>query len=184
MEQGAAVSVDPSDDSVYLSGYTNGSLAEANGGGNDAFVVRFDDSGNIEWARQVGSVTAALLGGDALANQFVFGSVLQSDGTIVLAGSTAGATVETNAGGQDAFFVAFDAAGTVKWGTQLGSVTSAALGNDATQMDIVRHVTRSTSDAIIAATYTSSSLGETNGAPGLGDVAIIQLKPTGVLDTL
>jgi hypothetical protein len=41
--------------SVYISGYTSGSLEGTNVGYYDAFLSKFDASGTLEWTQQLGT---------------------------------------------------------------------------------------------------------------------------------
>ena len=62
-ENCASVVVDSSDN-IYCAGYTYGALGEANGGGFDAFVMKLDSSGAIQWITQLGETTKGFVGGD------------------------------------------------------------------------------------------------------------------------
>lgn len=42
-------------DSIYVAGYTKGALDGLHLGGEDAFIVKYDTSGNQQWIRQFGS---------------------------------------------------------------------------------------------------------------------------------
>jgi len=53
-DYGLAISVDSS--GVYVSGETKGAVpGQTNNGGSDAFVCKYDTSGNLKWTRQFGS---------------------------------------------------------------------------------------------------------------------------------
>ena len=49
---------------IYCAGYTSGALGEANGGGHDAFIMKLDSSGNLQWVTQLGDMTLGFAGGD------------------------------------------------------------------------------------------------------------------------
>ena len=42
---------------IYCAGYTEGALGEANGGGADAFIMKLDSSGGLQWVKQLGGTT-------------------------------------------------------------------------------------------------------------------------------
>jgi len=105
-----AVAVDSSGN-VYISGLTKGGLEGANAGLFDAFLVKFDSSGNQVWTRQFGTTGNEV--GESIA--------LDSSGNIYVAGSTRGSISGTNAGSNDPFFVKYDAAGNQVLARQFGS---------------------------------------------------------------
>ena len=50
------LSIDSSEN-IYIVGTTTGKLNENNNlGGDDIFLIKFDNSGNIKWTRQIGSI--------------------------------------------------------------------------------------------------------------------------------
>ena len=104
--------------SVYVSGTTNGSLGGANHGGNttDVFVSRFDDLGNLVWARQFGSRGHDKnndIATDASGNVFVTGA---TDGNFF------GLSADGGFGRDDVFLFKLAADGTLRWGHQFGIV--------------------------------------------------------------
>ncbi len=110
-EYGISVAADASGNS-YLIGRTNGTLGGARIGGDDAFLIKFDSSGNQVWARQVGTAERDSAMGvtvDRLGNVYISGETNGSfDGFV-------------NRGDQDAFLIKFDAAGNELWVQQIGT---------------------------------------------------------------
>ncbi|MDX2173382.1 MAG: T9SS type A sorting domain-containing protein [Bacteroidota bacterium] len=118
---------------VYLSGFTSssggtviatlGSHQTNIGGGNDAFLVKFNTAGIRQWATYyggAGSDLAEYCATDASGNIFICGVSNTSIGTAI---ATAGAHQPLNGGGaNDAFLVKFDNTGTRVWGTYYGSI--------------------------------------------------------------
>jgi hypothetical protein len=96
-------------------GYTAGDL-DGNHPGNtsdDAFVTKYDPSGNREWVLQVGT-TAADRG---------YGLAVDADGSIYAGGYTKGALGGTNTGDKDPFLLKVaPGGGTPVWIRQFGSV--------------------------------------------------------------
>jgi hypothetical protein len=92
------VAVDVSGD-VYVAGYTGSALpGQISSGSNDAFVRKYDDSGNELWARQFGTS----------ANDFANGMAVDASSSVYVAGYTGGALHEqTSSGGDDAFLIKF-----------------------------------------------------------------------------
>lgn len=101
---------------VFVSGGTSGSLGGRTvTGSRDAFVARFDSSGNRQWVRLFG--TGEL--------DFATGVDAGGDGTIGLTGITQGDFAgKDNRGESDAFTVAYSASGNQKWARLVGSVES------------------------------------------------------------
>ena len=44
---------------IYCAGYTSGAMGEANGGNYDAFVMKLNSSGDLQWVTQLGETTTA-----------------------------------------------------------------------------------------------------------------------------
>jgi hypothetical protein len=106
-----AVAVDAS--GVYVAGFASyGALpGESNAGANDAFVRKYDFSGNALWTRQFGST----------ANDEAYGVAAGSTG-VVVAGRTVGVLPgEASEGAYDAFARKYDASGNLVWTRQFGT---------------------------------------------------------------
>jgi uncharacterized protein (TIGR03437 family) len=102
--------------SVYSAGTTTGAFAgQSNAGGNfDAFLVKYDTSGNAQWTRQFGT------SGDDLLRE----AAVNDTGAYV-AGSSSGALPgQVNAGGEDVILRKYDATGSVVWTVQFGTASA------------------------------------------------------------
>ena len=103
------------DGHCYVAGKTAGSFTDygyANAGGDDLFVVKYDDLGNVEWLKQTGTP-----GDDeaaALATDY-------AGTTVTIAGSTQGALGGANAGLSDIFVMQYSAQGNRLWTLQFGT---------------------------------------------------------------
>jgi hypothetical protein len=95
---------------VYMSGSTSGSLAGPNAGEFDAFLFKYNSSGNLLWSRQLGSTTTEgrnRVSADGLGNVYISGR------TGNLAGSVG------------PYLAKYDDSGSLLWTRQLGeSATS------------------------------------------------------------
>lgn len=100
-DQCSSIAVDGSGN-VYCAGATNGSLGEAAGGDEDAFVMKLNASGNLVGLKQLGSVTS-VPGGDTLQSDVCTSVVVDGSGQVYCAGSTNGSLGEANGGDRDAF---------------------------------------------------------------------------------
>ena len=174
-----SVAVDSSGN-VYCAGYTEGALGEANGGGenSDAFIMKLNSSGDLQWVTQLGGTTV-VSGGDTSGYDSCNSIALDDSGNIYCAGYTKGALGEAHGGGTyDAFVMKLSSSGTLQWVTQLGDTTAASGGNNSGD-DFCVSVALDDSGNIYCAGYTDGALGEANG--GANDVFVMKLNSSGDL---
>jgi hypothetical protein len=98
---------------AYIAGSTHGNLTGTTEGGVDAFVGKYDSTGNQLWIRQFGTTEtdgALAVSTDAVGNVYV-------------AGVTAGSLGGVNEGSYDTFVRKYDATGNVLWTRQLGTTS-------------------------------------------------------------
>ena len=98
---------------VYATGITNGSLEGLNQGSLDAFIRKYDTSGNVLWTRQFGTSTA----------DWANGITADTLGNIYVAGSTGGNLLATNKGDYDGFIRKYDPNGNALQARQFGTIT-------------------------------------------------------------
>jgi len=96
---------------VYLNGATEGSLGGPNAGRLDAWIARYDSTGNQTWIRQFGTIDD-----DAASAAAPDGA-----GGVYVSGSTRGGLGGPNAGYLDAWIARYDSAGNQVWIRQFGS---------------------------------------------------------------
>jgi hypothetical protein len=98
---------------VYISGSTNGSLGGPNAGGTDAYIAKYDTTGNLQWARQLGTSAGE-------------GATISVGGveSIYIAGGTEGSLGGPAAGAGDAYVAKYDMEGNFLWARQLGTSTN------------------------------------------------------------
>ena len=133
------------DGSIYVSGYSNGSLdGQANNGGTDGFVTKYNVDGTKAWTR--------LLGSSADDQNTALTTGL--DGAIYVSGYTNGSLDgKGNSGGADAFLTKYAIDGTKIWTRVLGTTGS----------DQALALTTGTDGSIYVSGFTSGSLdGQTN----------------------
>ena len=102
-----AVAVD-SAGNAYLTGYTFGDLAGPRAGLDDAFLVKFDPLGNIDWSRQFGTS----------AGEAGFAVAVDAAGNPYVAGYTEESLFRPVVNHLEAFVVKFDDDGNQLWGRQ------------------------------------------------------------------
>jgi len=107
---------------VYITGYfqspaiTFGSYTLANAGGQDIFVVKYDSSGSVLWAKRAGGNSwdqGAYVATDSSGNAYLTGYYQSS--TISF-----GSYTLTNSGSYDAFLAKYDSSGNVSWARSIG----------------------------------------------------------------
>ena len=174
----SSVAVDDSGN-IYCAGYTDGALGEANGSdsGNDAFVMKLNSSGAIQWVTQLGGTTTAS-GEDNSKSDSCLSVALDDSGNAYCAGYTYGALGEATGGDADAFIMKLNSSGAIQWVTQLGGTTTASGGNNSGG-DRCLSVAVDDSGNAYCAGYTYGAFGEANG--GEEDAFILKLTSDGEL---
>jgi hypothetical protein len=134
-DRSRSVSTDPMGN-VYTAGFTTGSLGGPNAGGYDAFVSKHDASGNLLWARQLG--TSLDEGCCVLGNPDSNTVSVATDnlGNVYLGSFTKG-SFGPNSGAGEPFVAKYDATGNLHWIEQFAlgasqvanSVSPDGLGN-------------------------------------------------------
>jgi hypothetical protein len=107
------VATDPNGN-VYLVGSTLGDLEGGNLGDYDAFLRKYDPSGNFVWATQFG--TSGFDDGRAVATD--------AAGAVIVTGTTHGDLDGDTAGEADVFVRKYDPDGQVRWATQFGTIAA------------------------------------------------------------
>ncbi|MEZ4743424.1 MAG: SBBP repeat-containing protein [Bdellovibrionota bacterium] len=152
----AGISINSSGN-LFITGTTDGNLGEANGGGNDAYIAKFDANGTHIWTSQLGGIT---VGAAAAGNDLANAIAITNTGEVIIAGSTNGDLGETNSGLSDIYVSKFSTTGTHLWTQQLGtsSIAAAAVGDDQ-----VSAISLDSNGNIFVTGRTSGSLGEAVG---------------------
>ncbi|WP_323796380.1 SBBP repeat-containing protein [Nisaea sp.] len=138
IDRGESIQVDSSGNS-YVTGYFSGTAdfdpgagtANLTSAGFDAvFIAKYDSSGDLLWAKNVGGTsidTGQSIAIDSSGNSYVtgdFGGTADFD-------PGAGTANLTSAGGQDVFIARYDASGDLLWAKNVGG-TNADLGHSIT----------------------------------------------------
>ena len=111
-------------------GVAFGTLTGSSGSG-DAFIVKYDTSGIVQWVARVGSTSGDLaraIATDSSGNVYVTGQ--GGSGVVLTAFSSNGVAFGTtlaNSGGDDAFIVKYNTSGIVQWVAKVAS-TAADIG--------------------------------------------------------
>jgi Secretion system C-terminal sorting domain len=145
-----------------ISASTDGDVT-GNHGSQDAWVVKLDTAGTIQWQKSLGGSD-----GDSASS-----IQITSDGGYILAGisSSTDGDVTGNHGNADCWVVKLDATGILQWQKSLGGIS-----NDGAQ-DI-----KTTSDGgYLVAGYTQSNNGDVSGNHGGQDAWVVKLDATGTI---
>ena len=86
---------------VFVGGSTSGNLGGPKQGGSDAWLTRYDGSGNRLWIRQFGSSS----------NDFLYLAAADGAGGVFIGGITEGSLAAPNAGYSDVWLAHYDGAG-------------------------------------------------------------------------
>lgn len=173
---------------IYLSGYTGstgtviatpGSHQPTNGGGADAFLVKFNSAGVRQWATYYGGIqtdNSFSCKTDALGNVYLAGTTASSGGTVI---ATAISHQPTYGGGtSDGYLVKFNSNGVRQWGTYYGGAneeTGTACNTDASGNVFLAGIGSSSTGTIIA----SSGSHQTAFGGGTYDGYIVKFNSTG-----
>src|SRR5205823_5682183 len=80
-------------------------------GAEDAFLIKYDSAGNLQWSKQFGTSSA----------DFAKANTVDASGNVFVGGSTQGTMGQANAGDYDAILGKFDSAGNPLWFRQIGT---------------------------------------------------------------
>ncbi|MDF2437485.1 MAG: hypothetical protein K0Q95_1861 [Bacteroidota bacterium] len=154
----------------YSSTITFGSFTLSNVGQNDVFLVKYDKSGNVLWARSAGGTGYDL--GKAVATD--------DAGNVYIAGNfqspsiSFGSTTLVNAGAEDVFIAKFNAAGVIQYEYRLGNTGSDQGFGIATDGSGAVYITGSYNNSISLGSAMVSSAGG-------NDVFVLKLSLAGTV---
>jgi hypothetical protein len=112
---------------AYIGGFTEGSLSGDNAGDFDAFLAKYDMSGNLLWSKQIGTASY----------DYIASVATDVDGSVVITGATDGSLFGTNPGEREPFLAKYDALGTLLWSQQIRTQTS---WSNSVAIDQIRNV--------------------------------------------
>lgn len=154
------------DGGYIAAGYTSSVNGDVNGnhGGQDFWVVKMDNGGNMQWQKCLGG------------SEWDFGSelVVSTDGGYVITGATAsedGDVIE-NKGGDDFWVVKLDAEGNIIWQKTFGG----------TDHDYPNAIQQTMDGGYIVAGSTGSNDGDVSGNHGDLDFWVVKLDDSGNME--
>lgn len=169
------------DDNIYCAGTTASDLGEANGGGIDAYVAKFDSAGNYQWIRQIGANTIATIGtGDAAGNDYCTGVDVDDNGNVYCAGHTTSNLTDNLNGAEDLFMMKLNSEGEVQWLTQLGQNATQNSTVDSSGIDRCNDLKVNDKGHLFCSGVTQGNLGANNA--GSNDLIVVKIDQDGNLD--
>ncbi|PWL29424.1 MAG: hypothetical protein DCO96_06580 [Fluviicola sp. XM-24bin1] len=155
--------IQTNDGGYIVAGYTNSNDGDVsnNNGGQDFWIVKLDDLGNITWEKSLGGTSgdrAYCIRQTNDGGYIVAGYSLSNDGDVT-----------TNNGGQDFWIVKLDDLGNITWEKSLGG----------TSLDEAYSIEQTSDDGYIV---TGVSTSYTTGNNGIQDFRIVKLNSVGTID--
>ena len=117
---GRGISVDSNGNS-YVTGYTNkGISGQTQIGTNDYFITKYNSSGDLQWAKQVGATQGSTQGASI--------SVDSSGNSYVTGPTSVGISGQTQIGNNDYFIAKYNSSGDLQWTKQIGAASGSTNG--------------------------------------------------------
>ncbi|MCX6319424.1 MAG: hypothetical protein NTW29_19260 [Bacteroidetes bacterium] len=151
------------DGGCLLAGQTGGNDGDVSGnhGGDDAWVVKLDATGNIQWKKCYGGSRS----------DFANAVAQSTDGGYVIAGTaeSSNGDLTNNHGNYDAWVFKISANGQLEWQRSMGG----------SRIDVMHGVVCNADGSVVLGAYTESNNGDLSGTRNLADIWIIKLTGTG-----
>ena len=144
---------------VFISGMTEGNLGGPRGGSLDAFLAKYDTSGDLLWSYQLGA------GSDDAA----FAVAVDKWGNAFVGGRYNGSVAGPKAGGHDAFVAKYSESGDLLWNNQ----------NGAKGFDVTASLAVDGAGNVYSCGFTEGSLGGTNA--GSTDAFLVKYSNSGTV---
>ena len=157
----------------------------ANSGGGDAFIVKYNTSGVVQWVARVASTGDDIgyaITTDSSDNVYVTGQGGSATVTVFNADGTAFGTTLPNSGSGDAFIVKYNTSGTVQWVARVASAGADSGKGIATDSSGNVYVTGSGgSGTVTAFNADGTAFGTTLANSGGGDAFIVKYNTSGTV---
>lgn len=144
---------------VFITGVTYGSLGGSSFGGADGWIAKYSPDGTLLWIKHLGTPF----------DDFSSSVAIDTNGNILVSGSTQGKLGSIQKGGGDAWVAKYNSSGSLLWIKQLGSEN----------YDRSECIAIDSNSNIFIAGYTSGSLG--SAYQGEGDSWLAKYSPDGML---
>ena len=157
----------------------------ANSGNDDSFVVKYDPSGTLLWARRLGGTSGDIaysVSTDSSGNVIVTGNNGSNPLNIFAADGTTVSFTLARVGGFDCFIVKYDSSGTPLWARRIGGTNNDqanSVSTDSSQNIIVAGYYGSTPLNIYATDGTTISFTLANNDLGLNNAFVVKYNSGG-----
>ncbi len=156
----------------------------SNSGGTDAFVVKYDTTGLVQWVAKIASTGADIgfaITTDSGGNVYVTGQGGSATVTAFNSNGTSFATTLPNSGGGDAFIVKYNTSGVVQWVARIASIGSDIAYGIATDSSGNVYITGQGGNIRILSAFNSNgtAFGTTIANSGSTDTFIVKYNTSG-----
>jgi hypothetical protein len=156
----------------------------ANSGNTDAFIVKYDTNGTVQWVARIASLGAEIgyaIATDSSGNVYVTGQGGGAVGTAFSSNGVAFGTAIENSGGGDAFIVKYNTNGIVQWVARVGSANADIGYGIATDSSGNVYVTGQGGSGIVVTAFSSNGAGFGTTLPSSGgtDAFIVKYNTSG-----
>ncbi|MDI6832968.1 MAG: hypothetical protein QMD02_03870 [Bacteroidales bacterium] len=155
-----------SDGGFIVAGYTfsNDGDVSGNHGGSDAWVVKLNSSGDIEWQK--------CLGGTSWDEAYYIQQTNNSGFIVACKTNSNNGDVSGNHGGDDYWVVKLNSSGDIEWQKCLGG----------TSWEVAYTIQQTSDGGFIVAGYTNSNDGDVSGNHGYFDAWVVKLNSSGNIE--
>jgi hypothetical protein len=172
-----ANSIQQTNDGGYIvAGYSNSNDGDVsvNYGGEDYWVVKLSNIGNIDWQKSYGGTDEGYPFSNQQITDEAFSIQVTNDGGYIVAGSSLSSDVDVsgNHGEEDYWIVKLNNTGIMEWQKSLGG----------TDTDGAFSIQQTNDGGYIVAGYTYSNDGDVSGNHGISDCWVVKLSSIGTID--
>lgn len=156
----SASSIEITSDGGYIisgSTYSNDGNVSGNHGYSDAWIIKLNAAGTVEWQKCFGT----------FYEEFTFNAIQTSDGGYIFAGYKI-----TSGADKDAWIVKLNSLGNIIWEKDLGG----------TSIDEATHIEETTDGGFIISGFTASIDGDVTGQHGFYDIWVVKMTMGGIIE--
>jgi hypothetical protein len=160
----------------------------ASSGGNDAYIVKYNTSGFVQWITKVASSVQNDIGfaiaSDSAGNIYVSGAYNNAVVTAFSVGNIAFSPTLANSGGLDVFLVKYNADGVVQWNARVSSVGTDSSYDIVTDSAGSVYISGSSSAYVVAYNANGTLFGSAGGSVNGRNTGafIVKYSSTGVVE--
>lgn len=170
-----------SEDDVYCVGSTFSNLqVPLLGSGEDAFVMKLNSNGEIQWVKHLTSELAQI--NNSSQADKCFAIAIDASNNIFCGGQTLSSFVETQSGLGDIFIAKLDSSGALLWVRHIGETTKVSFSLDTTEEEACLSLSTDSAGNVFCGGYTYGSLEDVNlDVHNSSDLFLLKMNASGVL---